>query len=649
MEKSKFSQGILERLLMRTGGWYIIIIALFALSVASITMLLGFLVEVLNADYSAETKTLLNQQAAIVTPAAIIILCAIVFLLTGKIRANLNIWKDNPENLKKTDTAVAWYISNNITWKYAIASIIVSIAFLVVPKLILLSRSRFVTQDQIIYGFIAGLVTIIGFVPLSTILLDGFLVPVRNILFPGDFTQQLSGLGKLKILYKILAIVIASLFIIALLIAPIGYHQTTRVLNTENNFIEVITDLQIQSILVGGFAILFSVSLVYLFSRSISNPLQQLLDTFQKIESGNLSIRVPVVSSDEIGTLGIYFNRMVDRLQELQSNLEKMVEERTSQLKAINEVGRVATSTLDPEKLISRVVNLITDEFGYYHAAIFLIDQSDKWVELKDASGEAGRVLKESEYRIQIDKTNIIGRAIRSQQAQIALDVGDNAVRFDHPLLPYTRSQIALPLFVGDRILGVLDVHSSQEAAFSEQDIETLQNMANQVAISLDNARLFQETNQNLREMRNIQKQYLHEAWLDTSLPGGEITLAIGKSGAAESSQLEVPITLREQIIGQIHLERNEDFSTEDQIWLEAIATQTALALENARLYNEAQNRATREQIIGDISASISTFSDVDGILRTAVQQLGRRLGGAEVVLELGNQAEEGRSGNELV
>ena len=136
---------------------------------------------------------------------------------------------------------------------------------------------------------------------------------------------------------------------------------------------------------------------------------------------------------------------------------------------------------------------------------------------------------------------------------------------------------------------------------------------------------------------------------LDTSLPGGEMTLAIGKSGGAENSQVEVPITLREQIIGQIRLERNEDFSTDDQIWLEAIATQTALALENARLYNEAQNRAAREQIIGDISASISTFSDVDGILRAAVQQLGRRLGGAEVVLELGNQAEERRSGNELV
>ena len=637
MEESKFSQSILERLLKRTGGWYVIIVAMFASGIASTTLLLGYLVEVLNADYDAYTKAFLNQLATAVIPAIIIIMCATVFIMTGDIRARLNLWKDDPENFKRPGNTLAWHSSHNIIWKFAIASIIVSLVLLVVPKLIILNGFSFVTQDQIIYGFIAGLVTIFGFVPLSTILLDGFFGPVRKILIPEDFSQQLSGLSKLKILYKILAIVISSLFIIALLIAPIGYHQTTRVLNTESDFIEVITDLQIQSILVGGFAILFSAGLVYLFSRSISNPLQQLLDTFQKIERGNLSIRVPVVSSDEIGNLSIYFNRMVDRLQKLQSNLENMVEERTSQLKAINEVGRVATSTLDPDELISRVVNLITDDFGYYYAAIYLVDKSNTWLDLKNASGEAGRVLKESEHRLEIDESNILGSSIRSRQAKVAKDTSERSSRFDYSLLPYTRSEISLPLFIGDRILGVLDVHSSQANAFSDQDTETLQNMANQVAISLDNARLFQETNQNLQEMRNIQKQYLHEAWIDASMPGVEMSLAVGTSGSAENIKIDVPITLREQIIGQIRLESDEEYSSEDQNWLEAIATQTALALENARLLDESQRRAAREQVIGDISSSISNFSDMDGILRTAVQQLGQRLGGAEVVIELGN------------
>jgi GAF domain-containing protein len=162
--------------------------------------------------------------------------------------------------------------------------------------------------------------------------------------------------------------------------------------------------------------------------------------------------------------------------------------------------------------------------------------------------------------------------------------------------------------------------------------------MASQVAISLDNARLFQETNQNLQEMRNIQKQYLHDAWIDASLPGEEMNLTVGSSGSVENIYIEVPISIREQVIGHIHLEGEEEFTSEDQIWLQAIATQTAFALENARLLDEAQRHAARERIIGDISANISNFSDLDGILRTAVQKLGQRLGGAEVVLELGNK-----------
>ena len=149
--------------------------------------------------------------------------------------------------------------------------------------------------------------------PLATIILDRFLVPVRQLLLPDDFPQQLSGLSKLRILYKILAVVFLSLLITALLIAPIGYHQTMRVLYQEIGSLEVLGDLQIQSLLVSGFAILFAVSLAFLFSKSISDPLQQLLETFQKVEEGDLNARAPVISTDEVSKLAIYFNRMVTR------------------------------------------------------------------------------------------------------------------------------------------------------------------------------------------------------------------------------------------------------------------------------------------------------------------------------------------------
>jgi GAF domain-containing protein len=327
---------------------------------------------------------------------------------------------------------------------------------------------------------------------------------------------------------------------------------------------------------------------------------------------------------------------MVARLQELQGDLEKKVNERTSQLKAINEVGRVATSILDPEELLKRVVDLITIEFGYYYSALYLIDNTGQWCELKAATGEAGRVLKESKHRVEINNTNIIGKSIRTRQPQMSLDSGDKAIRSNNPLLPYTRSEFSLPLLVGNQILGALDVHSTQEAAFNKQDIETLQNMANQVAISLDNARLFQETRQRLNELRNIQKQYLREAWIDSNFPQGGISLAIGENSQDdEESSISFPIMLRDQIIGQLKLGGKESLSIEDKNWIDAIATQAALALENARLLEESQSAAMREKFVTEITNKIWASTSIDGVLQTTVRELGQILDATEATIQI--------------
>lgn len=636
MEKSLKSNNFLERLLSKLGGNYVILAVVISQIAASFGTLLGFISEQLNVNYAPEIVVLLRRIEVVVFPAIIILLISIVSILTRNMRAQLKTWKQNPELFKREDNEQAWKDSQNIIWKYALAATIVSFGLIVIPKTALLSTSNLVTQDQVIYGLFAGLIANLAFIPFSTILLDRFLVPVRQVLLPKNFLKQFSGLSNIKILYKTLAVVFFSLVITALLIAPIGYHQTTKALGENVNPQQVLYDLQIQSVVVSGLAILFASGLAFLLARSIGDPMAMLMDAFKRVELGDLTTRAPVVSSDEISQLAIYFNRMVARLQELQSGLEKKVEDRTSQLKAINEVGRVATSILDPDDLLQRVVNLITEEFGYYYAAIYLIDQTGQWANLKEATGDVGQVLKESNQRAEITNTNVIGRAIRSRKAQVALDVGNIAVKFDNPLLPYTRSELALPLYVGEQILGALDVHSSQESAFNEQDIETLQNMANQVAISLDKARLFQETHQSLNEMRNIQKQYLREAWIESNLPQDGVALAVGEDSATEeNNSLDVPITLREQVIGQITLESDDPLSTEDKNWIQAIATQTALALENARLLNESQSIAMREKFVTEITNKIWASTSMDSVLQTTVRELGQILDATEATIEL--------------
>src|SRR6185503_13213125 len=189
------------------------------------------------------------------------------------------------------------------------------------------------------------------------------------------------------------------------------------------------------------------------------------------------------------------------------------VVERTKQLTATNEVGRVAASSLDPDELLGRVIKLFPEQFGYYYAAIYLLDSTEKWAELKEATGDTGQVLKQNHHRLEVDGKNMVGTAIRERSARIAQIASQEKIRSENPLLPYTRSEIALPLIVGDRVLGALNVQSTREADFDPHVIETMKNMAGQVAIALENARLFQEAQQVIRELRTVQQQYLLEGW----------------------------------------------------------------------------------------------------------------------------------------
>ena len=175
------------------------------------------------------------------------------------------------------------------------------------------------------------------------------------------------------------------------------------------------------------------------------------------------------------------------------ATLERRVEERTAQITTSADVGRAAVSILDTNQLLREIVNLITDRFGFYYAAVFLADNTNKWAVLREATGEAGRMLKERKHQLEIGGQSMVGTAMKTRKARIALDVGDEAVRFANPLLPDTRSEIALPLVVGTRVIGALDVQSTQMAAFDEASAAVLQSMADQIAIALSNTLQFQQ------------------------------------------------------------------------------------------------------------------------------------------------------------
>ena len=327
-----------------------------------------------------------------------------------------------------------------------------------------------------------------------------------------------------------------------------------------------------------------------------------------------------------------------DTLHDLESergSLEGRVAARTLQLKAVNEVGRASSAILDPEELIERVVNLITAQFGYYYSALFLVDEKGEQAELHGATGDAGRVLKENKHHLRIGGNSMVGMAISTREARLAQDVGAEPVRFENPLLPYTRSEIVLPLIIGDRILGALDVQSTKTGAFGPQEIETLQGMANQVANALENARLFQTSQNNLLELQAIQRQYVLESWKPLS-SDEDLQYVVGDEDTPpDAPQLEIPISLRDEIIGQISLTGNTEWTPEQRNLIEAVATQAALALENARLVEESQSSAVHEHLLAEITGKIWASSTTDGILQAAVRELGQALDASEATIEL--------------
>ncbi len=322
-------------------------------------------------------------------------------------------------------------------------------------------------------------------------------------------------------------------------------------------------------------------------------------------------------------------------LEKERTSLEDRVEARTIQLTAVNEVGRVASSILDPQDLAGRVANLITDHFGYYYAALFLVDEAGEQAWLYSATGEAGRVLKENKHHLQVGGKSMVGMAVSTRKARVALDVGAEPVRFQNPLLPYTRSEIALPLIVGERVLGALDVQSTKAGAFGPQEIDTLQGMASQVAVALENARLFAEAQKSLEEMEAIQRQYIADSWKPVAA-AQRLEYRLGDDDpGANLPHIQVPLSLREEIIGKIDLAAETEWTPEQKSLVETVAMQAALALENARLVEESQAVAQREHQLAEMTGKIWTATSIDGILQTALRELGRALEVSDATIEL--------------
>jgi GAF domain-containing protein len=331
----------------------------------------------------------------------------------------------------------------------------------------------------------------------------------------------------------------------------------------------------------------------------------------------------------------ILTKELQDERKTLESNVKTRtvdLERRLVQIRTAAEITGVINTILEPQELMDRVVNLVNDRFNLYYVGLFLLDEKNENAVLRAGTGEAGQKMVAAGHQLAVGGSSMIGWTVSNRQARIALDVGAEAVRFSNPLLPATRSELALPLVAGERALGAMTIQSFEPEAFDEDDITVLQGITDSLATALENARLFQEVGANFEEIRALHRQYLMEAWSDTARRTGEMGFTyqsdqplLGDEGLAK---IEVPIVLRQQQIGNLVLEGDRAAWTEDEKkFIEDVISETAVALENARLLEETKRRAEREQVVASIASKVRTFTEVDTVLKTAIREVSQALG----------------------
>jgi len=345
-----------------------------------------------------------------------------------------------------------------------------------------------------------------------------------------------------------------------------------------------------------------------------------------------------------------------DTLRNERSTLEQRVGERTAglarkteQLRATSYIARKTAEVQDLASLLMTVARLVTDQFGFYHTGIFLLNETGAHVTLQAASSEGGQRMIERGHSLSVGTQGIVGYVAAQKKPRIALDVGDDAVFFNNPDLPMTRSEVALPLLIRNRVLGVLDIQSDKPQAFGSEDIDVLQTLSDQIAIAIENARLLDETQAAIMQLEALTGVRTREVWnqklrdnnrVFTYTPMG---LRAEKLSQTNENMIGAPIILRGQKIGNISIGKKGDtkWSKLDASLLDEVASQVGLAVDNIRLLEEATQRAKQEQTIGKLAARFSQSLDLDALLQTAARELGQVPDVSEVSIFIGELSEE--------
>ena len=377
------------------------------------------------------------------------------------------------------------------------------------------------------------------------------------------------------------------------------------------------------------------------------------------------------------------------KLQEFSSNLENLVQARTTELdianrvnehrahmfQAIAQVTRAIISTQNLQDLLPQITQVISQQFDFYHVGIFLLDSNNEFAVLSATNSKGGQKMLDRGHKLRVGQIGIVGTVAENGKPRIAFDVGMDANFFNNPDLPETRSEMALPLFSGrQQLIGVLDVQSVEVNAFSQDDIQILTTLTDQVSVAITNARLYEETQKALLESDLLYRRNIQTGWAKftraqklsgirkqgvkanllfepVELPGSQEVTQSGDIFQKKADQedqnthMTIPMKLRGEVVGLLNIKTDGDreWSPDEMDIINAIMERAALSIDNARLLAESRKIAEKERVIGEISSKVSSFTNRDNILQAAAAEIGRAMPGAEVIIQLQKKNDQDR------
>lgn len=371
-------------------------------------------------------------------------------------------------------------------------------------------------------------------------------------------------------------------------------------------------------------------------------------------------------------TLGAQQSTLDQQIQE-QTNLQTFannqgqeLERRNQHLDVLLQLSQINNEARNQQEFLNNFSTFLQSKYNLYHVGVYILDETKAYAILRSSPGETGKVLMEQKFRLRVGETGMIGDVAFRREARYAPNVEEDTVYYQNPLLPYTKSELTVPIKARNEVIGVLDLQSEIENAFSATDIRIFELLANSLGTVIVHRELTSRLDQIENEADQASRMNVRKAWrsylrtsrrnyafryrdqeISSDIPESEISKSVVEMGGivqktiqsedgAQQTVLALPIKLRGETLGVLNIHFSGTVIPQDLVQLmESTSNRLGLALENARLLEDIQVRAEREHLVSDISARVRSSTAVEDILSTAAAELGRSFGVSEVLVQL--------------